>query len=128
MRNSSDETGNAGRHMDSGTIGTAGSATAPGASSHSLDRQPKSPKARENCADQAPQAIAAHRAACRTGADRHAEPRFAGRVPHALDDKQFIPKTPVSPPRTLELDGGMEFLAGPKSLMPGRKSLVSGVR
>jgi hypothetical protein len=82
----------------------------------------------EGFADQAPQAIATDGVARRTDADGHAEPRFARLIPGTLDDEQGIRMTFAPLSRALELGGGVEFLAGPQSVTPGRRSLVSDVR
>jgi hypothetical protein len=82
----------------------------------------------ERFADQAPQAVAADRIARRPRTDCHAEARRAGSILRTLHDEQGIGMTIASPSRTLELGGGVEFMAGPQSETPGRKLLVSGVQ
>jgi hypothetical protein len=49
-------------------------------------------------------------------------------IPGTLHDEQGIGVTIAPPSRTLELGGGVEFIAGLQSEAPGRKSLVSGVQ
>ena len=82
----------------------------------------------ERFADQAPQAIAVDRIARRANADGHAEPRFAGFIARNLNGEQGIRMTFAPLSRALELGGGVEFLAGPQSVTPGRRSLVSVFR
>jgi hypothetical protein len=82
----------------------------------------------ERFADQAPQAIAVDRISRRADADGHAEPRFASFIAGTLNGEQGIRMTFAPLSRALELGGGMEFLAGPQSVTPGRRSLVSVFR
>ena len=89
---------------------------------HLLSVQP------EGFANQAPQAVPVDRVARRADADGHAEPRLALFILHTLDDEQVIGETVACPARALELGGGVEFLSGPQSVTPGRRSLVSVFR
>jgi hypothetical protein len=82
----------------------------------------------ERFADQPSQPVAANRVADRPQPHGHAETRFAGFIPDRLHDEQGVRKTIASPARALEFGRGVESLAGPQSVTPGRRSLVSGVR
>jgi hypothetical protein len=82
----------------------------------------------ERFADQAPQAVAVDRIPCRANADGHTEPRFAGFIARNLNGEQGIRMTFAPLSRALELGGGVEFLARPQSVTPGRRSLVSVFR
>ena len=68
----------------------------------------------------APQAIAVDGTAGRAGANRHAETRLAGIVVNTLDEEKCIGVTLARFPRAIELGGGVEFLAGPQPVTPGR--------
>jgi len=82
----------------------------------------------ERLADQPPQPVAVNCIAGRTNGDRHPEARFSGFIADRLHDEQGIRKAIADPARALELGGGVESLAGPQLVTPGRRSLVSGVR
>jgi hypothetical protein len=82
----------------------------------------------ERFADQAPQAIAVDRIPGRTDADGHSESRFARVIARTLNGEQGIRMTFAPLSRALELGGGVEFLSGPQSVTPGRRSLVSVFR
>ena len=82
----------------------------------------------ERFADQAPQAIAVDRIPCRADADGHSESRFAGFIAGNLNREQGIRMTFAPLSRAFEFGGGMEFLAGPQSVTPGRRSLVNVFR
>ncbi len=49
-------------------------------------------------------------------------------MPRTLNDEQGIRMTFAPLSRALEIGGGVEFLASPQSVTPGRRSLVSDVQ
>jgi len=82
----------------------------------------------ERFPNQPAQAIAVDGIARCARAYSHAEPRPGAVIGHKLNDEQGIGQAIASPTRTLELGGGVKFVAGPQSVTPRRTALVSDVR